>query len=253
MWTRLLAARRCTAMILLVHGLGVQAAEVTVMATGHMRAVLNELGPQVERETGHKIVIKIANSPVLKREIEAGEVFDLLISIDSDIDALAKAGKIAGGTRVGVAFAAVGVGVRAGAPKPDMGSVNAFKRMLLNAASVAYDAEGASSVYFNGLVERLGIVDEMNPKLRPMAGVLKSVASGETEFGIASIPAIVAAPGIELVGVIPEELQTYINLTAGVSTSSGTSEAAQALVKFLIAPKGVAIIKAKGLESGVAR
>jgi molybdate transport system substrate-binding protein len=176
-----------------------------------------------------------------------------LISIDSDIDALAKAGKIAGSTRVGVAFASVGVGVRAGAPKPDMGSVNAFKRMLLNAGSVAYDAEGASSVYFNGLVERLGIVDEMNPKLRPMTGVLKSVASGETEFGIGSIPAIVAAPGIELVGVIPAELQTYINLTAGVSTSSGASEAAQALIKFLIAPKAVAIIKSKGLEPGVAR
>ena len=253
MRTRVLTAAICAAVVLLTPGFGIEAADVKVMATGHMRAVFNELAPQIERDTGHKVVTKIATSQVLKREIDAGEAFDLLISIDSDMDTFGKAGTIVAATRQPIAFAAVGVGVRAGAPRPDIGSVDALKRMLLNATSVAYDAEGASSVYFEGLLERLGIAAEMKEKARPMAGVLKSVASGESEFGIGSISAILGAPGIELVAAIPAELQSYIKLTAGVSTSSREPKAAQTLIKFLTTPAAVAIIKAKGLESGVPR
>ena len=160
MRTKVLAVAKCAVMILLGYGIGADAAEVKVMATGHMRAVFHELGPQIERDTGHTIVTRIANSPVLKREIDAGESFDVLITIDSDMDAFTKAGKIVAGTHLAVAFAGVGVAVRAGGPKPDISSVDALKRMLLNATSVAYDAEGASSVYFKSLLERLGIVAE---------------------------------------------------------------------------------------------
>ena len=250
---RVMSAATCTAVILLTHGFEIEAAEVKVMATGHMRAVFNEFGPQIERDTGHKVVTKIATSQVLKREIDAGEAFDLLISIDSDMETFGKTGTIVAATRRPIAFAAVGVGVRTGTAKPDMGSVDALKRMLLNATSIAYDADGASSVYFKGLLERLGIAVEMKEKAKPMAGVLKSVASGESELGIGSIPAILGAPGIELVGAIPAELQSYIRLTAGVSTSSREQEAAQTLIKFLATPAAVVIIKAKGLEPGVPR
>ena len=253
MKTRLLVAANCTAMILLALGVGVEAAEVKVMATGHMRTVFNELGPQIERDTGHKVVTKIATSQVLKREIDAGEAFDLLITVDSDMDTFGKTGAIAAATRLPIAFAAVGVAVRAGAPKPDMSSVEALKRVLLSATSIAYDAEGASSVYFMGLLERLGIAAEMKGKAKPMAGVLKSVASGESDFGIGSIPAILGAPGVELAGAMPAELQSYIKLSAGISTSSREREAAQTLIKFLSTPTAVAIIKAKGLEPGVPR
>jgi molybdate transport system substrate-binding protein len=236
----------------LSHGFAAKAAEIKVIAAGPLTAVFKELGPQFERDTGHKLVTRFATTSVVKREIDAGETFDLAISITSGIDDWIKEGKIVAATRAAVAYAGLGMGVRAGARKPDIGSVEASKRALLHAKSVAHGAESASAAYFKGLLERLGIAEEMKSKLKPMGpgAVLKSVASGEVEIGVAVVPTIVAAPGVELVGPFPSELQTYVGFTAGVSTGAKELEAAQALITFLTSPAAVAVIKAKGMEPG---
>ena len=183
MRTTFLAAASVGAMILLSHGFAAKAAEIKVIAAGPMTAAFKELGPQFERDTGQKLVTRFAATSVVKREIDAGETLDLAISITSGIDDWIKEGRIVAATRAAVTYAGMGVGVRAGAPKPDIGSVEAFKRALLNAKSVAHGAESASAAYFKGLLDRLGIAEEMKPKLKPTGpgDILKSVASGEVE------------------------------------------------------------------------
>ena len=146
MRTTFLATASVAVMVLLSHGFAAKAAEIKVIAAGPMTAVFKELGPQFERDTGHKLVTRFATTPVVKREIDAGETFDLAISITSGIDNWIKEGKIVAATRAAVAYAAVGIGIRAGAPKPDIGSVEASKRALLNAKSIAHSTEGALSL-----------------------------------------------------------------------------------------------------------
>ena len=190
----------------------------------------------------------------MKQRIEAGETFDVAILLPPLIEDLIKQGKIAAGTRTDIARSGMGVGVRAGAPKPDIGSVEAFKRALLNAKSVAYSKEGASGVYFKGLLERLGIVEQMNPKLMPTPAdtLAKVVPSGEAEMIVVPI-SVILVPGAELVGPLPSELQTYINFVAGVSAGAKETEAARALIKFLTAPAAVPVLRAKGMEPATPR
>ncbi len=247
----LAAAAGIGLIILLVQDLAAEAAEVKVIGANPIKAVVQELGSQFERESGHKLVTKFVSGPVVKREIDAGEPFDLAISITPVIDDLTKEGKIVAATRADVAYAGVGVGVRAGAPKPDISSTEAFKRTLLNAKSVAHSAEGASGVYFKNLLERLGIVEEMKPKLKPMSGdvLAQAVPRGEAEMIISSISDIIAG-GTVLVGPLPSELQLYIRFAAGVGTNAKEAEAAKALIQFLTAPAAVPVIKAKGMEPG---
>lgn len=247
-----LTAASVGAMMLLTYSFAATAGEVKVIAAASMTAVFRELGPRFENDTGHKLVTKFATSAVVKREIDAGETFDLVISNTSAIDDWLAQGKLVAATRAAVAYAGLGIGVRTGAPKPDVGSVEAFKLTLLQAKSVAHGAESASAAYFKGLLDRLGIAEEMKPKLKPVIGGagFKSVANGEVEIGVATVPTIVATPGLELVGPLPAELQTYISITAGVSTGAKEPEAAQGLIKFLTSPAAVAVIKAKGMEPG---
>ena len=254
MRTTFLAAASVGAMSLLSHGFAAKAAEIKVIAAAPMTAAFKELGAQFERDTGQKLVARFVPTPAVKREIDAGETFDLAISVTAGIDDLIKEGKIVAGTRVAVAFTGVGVGVRAGAPKPDISSIDAVKRTLLNAKSVAHSAEGASIAIFQGLLERIGIAEEMKPKLKPLAGSgLQSFLSGDTEIVVLFVPTIVAASGVDLVGLFPSELQTYLTFAAGVGTGAKQPEAAQALIKFLTSPAAVAVIKAKGMEPGTPR
>ncbi len=252
MRTKFLAAATVGTIILLLHGYTAKAAEVKVMAGGPLTAVFKELGPQFESDTGHKIVAKFGGTAAVKREIDAGESFDLVITNASAVDDWIKQGKIVAATRMTIAYAGLGVGVRAGTPKPDVSSIDASRRTLLSATSVGHGAESASATSFKNLLERLGITEQMKPKLRPMGlgGTYKSVAAGEIEIVVAVVPGIVAAPGVDLAGSFPPELQTYISFAAGLSTGVKAPEAAQSFIKFLASPAVVAVIKAKGMESG---
>lgn len=249
-----LAAASVGAVVLLSHGFAARAAEIKVVAAAPMTVVLKELGPQFERDTGHKLVIRFAPTPAVMRDIDAGETFDLAISATAGVDDLIKEGKIVAGTRAAVAFTGLGVGVRAGAAKPDISSVDAVKRTLLNAKSVAHSAKGASVAIFRDLLERIGIAEEMKPKLKPLAGSgLQSFVSGEADLVVLFVPTIVAASGVELVGLFPSELQTYLIFAAGVGTGAKEPETARAFIRFLTSPPAVAVIKAKGMEPGTPR
>jgi molybdate transport system substrate-binding protein len=166
------------------------------------------------------------------------------------LDALIKAGKVVADTRADIGRAGLGVAVRSGAPKPDIGSVEAFKRALLATKAVAFPGEGASGRYFVSVVERLGIAAEMKDKLKPMAAedTVEVVARGEADMVVVVSTRITGVEGVERVGPIPAELQTVIGFAAGVSTAAKEPEAGKALVRFLSAPAAAATLRAKGVE-----
>jgi molybdate transport system substrate-binding protein len=232
-------------------GQGAAAADIHILSVTPFKTTLDELGPQFERTTGHKLTIRYDVSAALKRRIEAGEPFDLALILAPIIDDLLRQGKVAAGTRTDIARGAIGVAIKKGATKPDISSVEAFKRTLLEARSIAYSADGATGVYFKGVLERLGIVIETRSKLRPMEGatVVQPVARGEAEIAVASVPIVLREPGAELVGRLPTELQHYLVYTGGVGAVAQDAEAAKALLKFLMAPAAVSVMNSKGLEA----
>jgi molybdate transport system substrate-binding protein len=226
------------------------AAELKVVSGNGMRAAVQELVAQFEQQSGHKVALHFEVNAALRRKIEAGETFDVAILNPPVLDALIKAGKVAADTRADIGRAGLGVAVRAGAPKPDIGSVESFKRALLAAKSVAYPGEGASGVYFVSVVERLGIMAEMTPKLRPMAAedTVEVVARGEVEMVVVVSTRISDVEGVDRVGPLPAQLQTVIGFAAGVASAAKEVEAAKALVRFLSAPAAAPVLRAKGVE-----
>jgi molybdate transport system substrate-binding protein len=248
-----LAATKIGFMILLVQGLAAEAAEVRVIAGAAISPVMAELGPQFERATGHKLVIQYGIAGTIKRQIEAGEGFDLFLLSLATIGDLIKEGKIAAGAHKEIARVGFGMGARAGAPKPDISSVEAFKGALLNAKSVTYPPKGRVGIHLASVFERLGISEQMKAKTKPQPGperAAQAVADGEAELGFAPTNILLFVSGVELVGPFPPELQDYIVYTAGLFTDAREPEAARALIQFLTTPAAVAVIKAKGLEPG---
>ena len=243
-------AAKFLCLLLFVQSSAAIAAEVKVWSGGVFSTVLTELGPQFERATGHKPSFEFGTSPAFARQIGDGQVFDVAILLPATIDDWIKNGNIVASSRTDIARAALGVAVRTGAPKPDIRSVEAFRQTLLDAKSVAHATEGATTVQLMRLLDRLEISAQMKEKLRPTAGsnVLRSVAQGDAEIVVVPIPEIVSTPGIDIVGPLPPELQSYINLTAGISSRAKEPTGAEAFIKFLKGPEGVGIINAKGLE-----
>lgn len=249
MKTGLLAATAKGALLFLfAQSLAAEAADVKFFAGGGFRSVMNELAPVFERTTGHKVVATWDSAGGLQRRINAGESFDVLFIGPEIVDAFIKQGKIVPGTRADVARAGLGVAVRAGTPKPDISSADAFKRALVNVKSVAYVGEGMSGVYFLDLLDRLGIAEQMKPKLKPkgVADVVKAGVSGESELVVYLIPAILADRGVDLVGPLPADIQTYIILATGLSAAANEPEAGKALINFLRSDAATPVIKAKG-------
>jgi len=231
-------------------GVSANAAEVKVMAGVAMTGVIGELGPQFERATGHKIVIQYAPGLSVKRQIEAGEVFDLVIIGSDVVDDLIKQGKIAGDTRADIVRVGIGVGVREGAPKPDISSVDAFRNTLLNVKSITYAPDGAPGRHLAKVFDRLGIAEQVKTKIKPnpVNRVAQVVADGEVELAIHPTPSLVSAKGVQLVGPLPGELQDWFVNTAGVITTAKQPDAARALIKHLTTPEAAAVIRANGME-----
>jgi molybdate transport system substrate-binding protein len=163
----------------------------------------------VRAETGHKLAIKFATSAVLKRQIEAGEAFDLALLVPGALDDLIKQGRVVAETRVDISRSPIGVAVRTGAAKPDVSSAEAFKRALASAKTIAFSGEGVSGAHFTGMLEKFGIADETKPNLRPLPGgaVADAVAKGEAEMAVITIANVLGVPGVELAGLLPAELQ----------------------------------------------
>jgi molybdate transport system substrate-binding protein len=221
-----------------------------LLSGGAMRSLLVEAVPLFERASRAKVDVRYALTSVLMKEIEAGAAFDLALLPRPELDALAQQGFIAAGTQTDITRSAVGLCVRAGAPKPEIATVAAFKRTLLEAGSLGY-SDGPSGAYVTGLLQRLGIAAQMQPKTRlTSAPVAELVANGEAEIGIQQIVAILPVEGAELVGPLPSELQNIIVYAAGIAARSGNAEAARLLTGFMGTPAVANMIRAKGMEPG---
>ena len=232
---------------------GARAADIKVLGGAFLRPLLDQLGPQFERTTGHKLTIKWVPGPAVQREVDGGEAFDVALSQAGTIDRLIKAGKIDAATRADIVSVGLAMAIPARAPKPDISSVEGFKRALLDAKSIATSPESVSGAHLSSLLERWGIAAEVKAKLRPPAvntgGAFGAVARGDAEIGIAAAAII---PGIELLS-LPAELQIYQVFVGGVGIAAKEPEAATALVKFLSSDSAVPAIKAAGMEPATPR
>jgi molybdate transport system substrate-binding protein len=229
----------------------VQAAELKVLAGGSLTGVLNELGPQFERDSGHKLVIHFDSTPNLIKLANSGDPFDLgVVPVDVFKDAAAKARFAAPTTDI--ARVGYGVAVRAGAPKPDVSTPEALKKTLLGAQSIALIPSSAAGAYVSSVFERLGIADAMKAKTRVQTTttqIPQAVANGDAELGVFLVN-VLMAPGVELAGSFPVQLQQELVFTAAVAADTQQADAAKAFIAFLATPAAIAVIKAKGMNPG---
>jgi len=227
-----------------------QVAELKVLSGNGPRAAVRALCAEFARASGNAVELALDVNPEVVRRGKAGEAFDVAVGNPSTIEQLMEAGKVVAGSLADIGTAGLAVAVKAGAPHPDIASVEAFRRTLLAAKAVAFPAHGASGLYFVGLVDRMGIKRVMQGKLRPMPAedCVEVVARGEADLVVVVATRITGVPGVEVVGPIPEELQTKIGFAAGLSASTKATDAAKALITFLSAPAAAATLKANGVQ-----
>lgn len=225
-----------------------RAAEIKVLCGTGAKGFVTDVGQKFERETGHTLVMEFGGFAALKRKVDAGATFDVVILSPAIIDELANRGKVVADTRATVGRTGVGVAVRKGAQRPDISSVEAFKRTMLDAQSVAYSKAGSSGKAFLAAIDRLGIAADMAPKMKPYSRPERAVIDGEAEIGVTGIGAILTAPGVELVAGLPPEMQSYVVYKAGVSAVSQELQAANELIQFLSAPAAAQTLAAHGME-----
>ena len=237
-------------MFLLLPGTASMAAEIKVLSGNGAKATISELGAQFERACGHKVVIHFEVNIAVQRRIEAGEVFDVAVLNPPVLDALIGQGRIIADTRTVIGRAGMGAAIRAGAPRPDISSVESFKRTLAGVNSVAFPGEGASGKYLVSLVDRLGLTTAMKQKMRPMPAenTVEVVADGEADLVVVVASRICGVPGVQMLGLIPKELQTWIGFTAGVSSNAREPEAARELIRFFTAPAAAPVLTAMSIE-----
>ena len=224
--------------------------KLRVLASNSIRAAMAELVPQFERASGVRVTLSYDPAKVMLARIAKGETADLVITGSGAIDELVKQGKILAGSRRVLARCRIGVAVLAGQPKPDIGSLEALKRALLGAGSVAYTQEGASGMHFAGVIERLGVAREVQAKaVRQPGGLIgELVAAGKAEIAIQQVPELLAVPGIELVGPLPAEVQLVTVTAAGVFSGARAAGAAQSFIEFLASPAVSQVMQARGFE-----
>jgi molybdate transport system substrate-binding protein len=227
-----------------------------------MRAALQELGPAFEKSSGHKLVIEYDTAGKVEEKVAADEEIDVALLTKPRIDKLVSKAKIVGGTATVLARVPIGLAVKKGAPHPDISSVEAFKRALLNAKSIAYidpASGGTSGIHLAQALEKLGIAAELKPKISlvsPTAGqssarVGEVVQRGEAEIGIQPISELMEVEGIEIVGPLPADLQSPdLVYMAGSPFVSKQPLPAKALIDFLAGPAAATVYKAKGMQPG---
>ena len=227
-----------------------QAGELKVLSGNGAKAAVRELCRQFAQASGNKFDVHFEVNADLRKKIERGEAFDVAVLNPPVIDALTNEGKLVAGSSADIGRAGLGVAVRAGAKKPDISSVEAFKRTLLAAKAVAYPGKGASGLYFVSLVDRMGIKAEMQGKLKPMAAedTVEVVARGDADMVVVVATRITDVAGVDYVGPIPDDLQTRIGFAAGLSSSAREPELGRTLIKFLTTPAAAATLKAKGVD-----
>jgi molybdate transport system substrate-binding protein len=227
---------------------GADAAELKVFGSRVTKVIVAELGPQFEKATGFTPVVVADVAAVMKRRIEGGEPFDLAVLVNFQIDDLIRSGKLVADSRADIMSSGIGVAIKRGAPKPNIGTVEAFKQTLLKAKSITYLKEGASTIHLRQVFDQLGITDAIKGKAVETDGEMVSelVADGKVEIGLIVVPNIMSVPGAELAGALPKEINSIVMFTGGVSAASPNQKAARELLKLLKSPEAAPIIKAKG-------
>jgi molybdate transport system substrate-binding protein len=247
----IIAAAFAGASLLIAAG-AAAAADVKVMASAAIKEAYLELVPQFEKTTEHKVATTWAGTVDMMKRLTGGEVFDLVVMAGPSIDELIKLGKIVPGSRVDLAKSGVGAAVRAGAPKPDISSGEALKRAMLAAKSIAYST-GPSGVYLAGLFQRMGIADEIKPKVKlapPGMPVGEMIARGDAEIGFQQVSELLPVAGIDFIGPLSADVQQITVFAGGIHVAATQADAAKALVKFLTSPQAAPVLKKKGLEPG---
>ncbi len=238
--------------IIMTSAASLQAAELKVIAGGSMTASLNALAAPFEKASGHKLSIHFDSTPNIIARVNSGTPFDVVVvPVDVFKDAAAKA-RFAPGPTIDIARVGYGVIVRAGATKPDISTPDAFKKALLAAPSIAFLPASAAGAYVTKVFERLGIAEEMKAKTKVQAApaqIAPAVAEGEAGLGV-FLTNVLVAPGVELVGPFPGELQQELVFTSAVAADTKEADAAKALIDYLKTQEATAIIKAAGMTPG---
>jgi molybdate transport system substrate-binding protein len=229
--------------------------EIRVLTSGAFTAAFRDLSPEFERATTHAIVTayggSLGNAPdSIPSRLARGEPVDIVIMAREGLDALVKQGKVVAGSEVDLVRSHMAMAIRAGAPKPDVSSVDAFKRTLLNAKSIAYSTS-ASGVYLaNELFPRLGIADALLPKTtRVQRGpVADAIVRGEAEIGFQQYSELLPVAGIDIITTLPPEVQRVTVFSAGIATAAKAPGAARTLIAFLMSAAAAPAIKKSGLE-----
>jgi molybdate transport system substrate-binding protein len=254
---------RLAAAALLTAG-AASAADVQVMISAGFYGVYSELGPAFERASGHRLVTtrgpSMGDSPeAIPTRLTRGETADVVILDGAAADELAKRGLVRAETKVELARSLVGMVVRDGAPKPDIGSVEAFRTTLLAAKSIAYSDSGSGTFLSTTLFPKLGVAEQLAGKSRKVRGppsgepVAAVVARGEAEIGFQQVSELIHVPGVTFVGPIPAELQPGFSFAGALTTKVQQPEAASALVRFLASPDAAPTILKAGLTPIPAR
>jgi molybdate transport system substrate-binding protein len=240
------------AVFVVISARAVLGAELQVIAGGGIAGSLNEIASQFERESGHKIVIRYGTTPELIKMATSGVPFDLGV-VPQDVwkDASARALVVPGPTP-DVARVGIGVAVRTGAPKPDIGTAEALKATLLKARSIASIPASATGTALAGIYERLGIADEMKARTKAQPGpkqIVDAVANGDAELAVFLLNVLID-PRLDIVGPFPPDVQREVVYAAGVAANSKEADAAKSFVAYLTSPAAIAVMKAKGMTPG---
>jgi molybdate transport system substrate-binding protein len=258
--------RWSTALVLVVLSVPAPASaeEVRVMISAGFYGVYAELGPAFERATGHRLVTtrgpSMGDSPeAIPTRLARGEMADVVILDGGAADELAKKGMVRAGSKMDLALSQVGMVVRAGAVKPDISTVDAFRKVLLAAMSIGYSDSGSGTYLSTTLFKQLGVADQVLGKSRKVRGppsgepVAAVVARGEVEIGFQQVSELLHVPGVTFVGALPEELQPGFTFAGAITTSARQADAALALLRFLASPETAAVKMKAGLAQPPAR
>lgn len=246
-----ISSRLILAVIVFLLGTGSgRAEEIRVLSSVGIKAVVEALAPQFERATKHKVTTVFDLAGVLKTRIEGGEPFDVAILTQPLLDELISKGKVLSASRAEVARVGLGLMIRAGAPKPNVATVEAFRQTLVGAKSISYVTTGASGVAFLAIIEKMGIADAVKAKARPAANgdqVNANILNGASDLAVLPISEILPVKGAELGGIFPSAVQTYVVMVAGAN-SNARSAVAREFVTYLMSAPNSAVIRDKGME-----
>jgi molybdate transport system substrate-binding protein len=253
--------RKCLAAALAVSttliSIGAHAADVKIFCASGMREVVSELQPQLERVTGQRVAVSFGEAGDLRKRIQGGENVDVVVLPRVVLDQVLSDGGITPGTIIDLAQSSMGIGVRADAPKPDISSTEGFRRALLSTKSIAVTdpaSGGVAGVYIADVFQRLGIAEQLKPKLKLTRGQRNAeyVARGEADLAVQLSNEIRIVPGIEFIP-LPAEFERTFVFSAGLGSNAKVADASKAILQFLSGQEATAVIRAKGMDIPVSK